>query len=148
MRREVSRAADGLPETGVANEEARELVVVAGELVAALPGGASRHAVRHAAPVAAAVLVGEARQRRVFLGRPRRRGPDAEDAPRAAGGDLMRRRLLTLAAAGGEDVEAEAISKRPGFSIALAATTQRTTALPGRLDRWMDGSIDGRRWSG
>jgi hypothetical protein len=142
----VRRAADGIPAAGVANEEARELLVVAGELVAALPGGAPRHAVRHAAPAPAAVLVGEARQRRVFLRRPRRRGPDAEDAPRAAGG---RRRLDEEEAPHASACRRRGCRRSRGHLQATdrfgggwvsatsrpAATTQRTTALPGQLDR-------------
>jgi hypothetical protein len=85
--------------------------------IAALSGGASRHAVYHAVLVVAAVR-GEACQRRILLRCPRQHGPNAEDAPHTADDDLMRRRLLTLAAADGENVEAEAISKQPGFSIA------------------------------
>ncbi|BAS97055.1 Os06g0250653, partial [Oryza sativa Japonica Group] len=58
---------------------------VAGEVVpppvAALRGrAAARHLRRHAAPVAGAVLHGEALQDGVLLGRPRRREPEAEDA--------------------------------------------------------------------
>ena len=73
-------------ELGVVVGGERAVEDVAGEVVpppvAALRGrAAARHLRRHAAPVAGAVLHGEALQDGVQLGRPRWREPDADDAP-------------------------------------------------------------------
>jgi hypothetical protein len=92
------RAADLLPAAAVAQEEAVQLLIVAGSEgavvqvvskvlsppVAALLGGATGHVARHAAPVvpAGALLLQAGEEARVLLRGPRRRWPDAEDAPR------------------------------------------------------------------
>jgi hypothetical protein len=94
------RAADLLPAAAVAQEEAVQLLIVAGSEgavvqvvskvfsppITALLGGAPGHLARHAAPVVAGALLlqagEEALQARILLRGPRRRGPDAEDAPR------------------------------------------------------------------
>jgi hypothetical protein len=129
----VRRAADGIPAAGVANEEARELLVVAG-------GGRRRGRVGRGTAGRSAPACGPPRgaspgSRARRRGAPRaaggRRRLDEEEAPHASacrrrGCRRSRGHLQATDRFGGGWVSA---TSRP------AATTQRTTALPGQLDR-------------